>query len=252
MSGKRKRPKMEAAMVVDSAPSSNQKRKSKTSHGTSTYNQTGLMKKLPQSSHETHTLDVTLDQGPFDLYTGASQHMVVKNFFTDTVPIEEGTAPHKRIGRNVVLKRLSMRFMFFAGSTPPKNGFIRILILADFQANGEALDLTKILQKSDGTSPATKFFDFRNMTVSNRYKTVVDEIYPMRELYDGDRFEMFKEYHLNLNLPLTYKTGLGTYDNLLVNNLRAFFITYDNTLTAAGQAALEIRGTARFRFSDNN
>lgn len=164
--------------------------------------------------------------------------------------IGEGTSNQNRIGRQVILESLHMRYYIKLNSNTasgfvPASDAVRVLIYLDKQANGAAaipLDLLSI----------DNFLSFNEIDNSGRFVTLGEIIEDMNVLaitqngvgnYSAADAYKTGEWHRNVRIPIDFSGPLGLLSNISSFNIGVLIISLRDTET-------RFRGKVRVRFTD--
>ena len=167
------------------------------------------------------------------------------------VDVDRGTEANERTGRSILAKKISYRMVM---SLQPGTGvvnqtqtIIRVILFQDRQANGDAADISDILQGSRVTS-------FRNLLEgSTRYRILSDKFVSLVCQAGGTPsmntdwawHSEFREVHLPINLTLEFGDGdPTTIGDLKSNNIGCWILSSQANTTS-------ISVDFRLRFYDN-
>lgn len=147
-----------------------------------------------------------------------------------------GTGSAQRIGRQVSLRSLELRFSFSGGAA---DSFWRYIVLFDKQANAAAPAITDLLVANALYSP-------KNLTYARRFIILLDEIGSVETQANQGSMITFEKYK-RLNYVTEFNAGTaGTIADIATGSLYLFVLGSN----AAGGNAFAISGSARLRFTD--
>jgi hypothetical protein len=163
--------------------------------------------------------------------------------------IPQDTTEDGRIGRQVFLKKVSLRFWAgLAGTNDIAATFdtVRIMLICDKQCNGANPSVTDVLESGD-------WMAFNNLANKGRFHTYFDKKIMLNALAGGGNTTnntrtaavgKYFEKHVKLNLPIEYDSDTGAVTEIRSNNV---FLLY---ITDQGLATVEC--SMRFRYSDRS
>lgn len=168
-------------------------------------------------------------------------------------PLNVGTSSTTRIGRNITIKKLHIKFNIvgsafsFTPTSPAQS--VRAIVLFDMQPNGALPAASDILE--DATT-GVQVVSSTALKYGSRFKILMDKRWVVNNQLSASQapanYECFDEQYLNLNLKCTYaNTNNGDVTDIETGAL-LLFLTSD-TGTAADQPALQFYN--RIRFTDN-
>ncbi len=145
--------------------------------------------------------------------------------------IQSGTGESQRIGRNILVKKMSIKFTWtflaqqFAGNA---HSFARIIIYCDKQANGATASVNDILEDGAG------MLSFRELENIHRFRILADRKYAITPTCGAgngttDNFTggyIQDEIHVNMNLPVEYSGVLGLITEIKSNNIAMLLISH--------------------------
>lgn len=147
-----------------------------------------------------------------------------------------GTGSAQRIGRQVIIKSLELRFSFSGGAA---DSFWRYIVVLDKQANGAAPAITDLLVANALYSP-------KNLTYVRRFTILLDEIGSVETQATSESMKTFEKYK-RINYVTEFNAGAtGTVTDIATGSLYMFVFGSN----AAGGNAFAISGSARLRFTD--
>ncbi len=204
-------------------------------------NRTGGFYNRYNHTHATPELkfhDITINTNPL---VGPAGSIILDS----AVKIAAGSGESQRIGRQILVKKFSMKFtLTFLSQTTSGNahGFARIIVYCDKQANGATATVGGILQ-----SPLT-MMSYRDLENVNRFKILADRKYALSptagvgngttNIFSGGYTH--DEIHLNLNLPIEYSLTTAAITEIKSNNIGILAISH------SGRVKLESKVRIRF------
>lgn len=161
--------------------------------------------------------------------------------------IPAGTSESSRIGRKVVLRKISMRLRL----TMPSNtgiglstDIIRIMIMLDKQANGA---------NPSGILTADTWDAFNELANKNRFRTLLEKTVALNATaaaWNGSAVvvgEVSRAFNFNVdvNIPVEFNGTTGVISEIRSNNTFLYVQTLDSTNTGC-----VLEGVCRVRFTD--
>jgi len=180
----------------------------------------------------------------------------VDTAFQDNVPdvgklvlmngLAPGTGASERIGKKVVIKNCLIRMVLGVptntGATP-LNGFVRIMMVADKQANAAAPTVASILQAVSAIAPIN--MDNRDrFVVLYDYQTTIDQL--------GSRAGVAVKKYKTLNITTAYNAGVsGTIADIITNSVYLLYIYTQVGIGSAPTITPAIDFYGRLRYDDS-
>lgn len=174
--------------------------------------------------------------------------------------IQEGVAENNRIGRKVVLKKVSLRGKIKlqpSTVTTDSADIVRILLILDKQCNGGTPANTEVF-KGSGVA-ALDFYAFNNLDNVSRFVVLMDKWITLNAMStvggNSDTAEVFRMFKFNkkgLNIPLDFAPPAGSpavtaLAQVKSNNLMIFASARDG---GGVDAPVRMEHFARIRFTD--
>jgi hypothetical protein len=172
--------------------------------------------------------------------------------------IATGTGESDRIGRKILVKKVSFRFKIYSAevgvATASANELqkIRVMVVLDKQANGVGGTLTDVLD----TSPITDTTEaFNNLANKNRFVVLMDKKMPwVPPMFDGAgtatyaakqvQFDFTKKFN---NLPIEFSGIAGAQTEVASNQI---IVLTTEASSAASSITPTIQWFSRVRFVD--
>lgn len=203
---------------------------------------------------EKKVLDVALsnDSHPID---GSQTNLSNFRVLTSGPTIPQGTDMTERIGKKITLKKIHARFQFRTsltdnGGTTTGDAWMRLICVIDYQTNGATIVPTDLIRF--GNQGAFDVYGYRNMFASTRFRTLVDDFFPMTESFSADAPYAIREYNFKLNLPIMYGGVTGAEAERTENSIRWILIGYSPAGTNGGDILRILTDCiVRYRYSDN-
>lgn len=164
-----------------------------------------------------------------------------------------GTSASTRIGRQIVIKKIHMKYDpigAFASQTPTfPMTYIRAMIIFDMQPNGVAPTASDLLEDSTTGNQAVSSTAMR---YSSRFKILSDKRWVLNNQIsatDSPTFhEKYDEVFMNCNLKVIYSNSNNGDESDIETGALWLFLTTDS-INAANNPAMQFYN--RIRWSDN-
>ncbi|AUM61731.1 capsid [uncultured virus] len=176
--------------------------------------------------------------------------------FQDTIPdtgtlvllngLQPGTGASQRIGKRALFKNMLIRMGIGVptnvGATP-LNGYVRVLVVCDKQANAAAPTVAGILQAVNAISPV-------NMDNRDRFVVVYDHQITIDQL--GSRAGQAVKKFKKLNVTTSYNAGAaGTIADIATNSMYMLYIYSQIGTGAAPTVTPALDAYIRLRYDDS-
>lgn len=182
------------------------------------------------SGSEMKFLDTTYSQGSDD----AGQILGSANL------IAQGAGESQRVGRKVMLKKISIRGYVQSANTANQNDYVRLICYLDKQCNGANAAVTDILETDAINS-------FNNLANKSRFKILRDMKFSSKDYSTTGQVFMPFEENIKCNIPLEFDGATGAITEIRSNNIGFLLIGQQDT--AANP--FTVTYTTRVRYSDN-
>lgn len=161
--------------------------------------------------------------------------------------IASGTSESQRIGRKVVIRKVSVRVQTTIPSKADPDTCVdhfRLMLVWDKQANGAIATVTGILESAS-------MYSFNNLSNKDRFRILFDKFWHCNSQgagYTGAAYATnqaiteMKSINVNCNIPIEYSGTDGTIDEMMSNNL-VFLV-----ISTAGVGLMT--GKYRLRYTD--
>lgn len=159
--------------------------------------------------------------------------------------VGKGTSPTQRIGRNLTIRSLQMRYTIFKPAAL-SNSAVRIVIVLDKQTNGEVFNAEKLFVNALTISPNT-WRAYRNLENIERFEILWDKIYSINALSSGvssNETDTVGTYYKKVNIPVEMSgTAPATISDIQTNSVSVWVCGNFTGTTERLKATFRIRFT---------
>lgn len=168
--------------------------------------------------------------------------------------IAQGPALDERIGKRITIKKIHGRFQFDARRTgagaTTADAWLRLICVVDYQTNGSAIVATDLIREDNKNR--FNVLGYRNMFASTRFRTLVDDFFPLTESFTADAPFAIREYNFKVNIPIHYSGATGNEAERTENSIRWILIGYSPAGVAGGDTlTITTDCMTRYRYTDN-
>lgn len=187
--------------------------------------------------------------------------------------VSQGNANYQRQGQKIQVKSVHTRLRILVHPTDTlaakqqAETYVRLIGFIDYQTptNSGILDPNDLL--ANVLTGSYREDGFRNMFFNTRFRTLVDEVVALQEMFSGDAMFAMREYNFKLDLPVQYsesnitnttnwadvQDGVGFTEN----SIRWVAITSPAFPHLPGDPGpstnirVEVKAMSRYRYTDN-
>ncbi len=168
--------------------------------------------------------------------------------------IDAGTSESQRLGRKIVLTKISLRFKVFLNPDFAYGNVVRIMIVVDKQCNGVMFTVPEVLDKGPDTEET--YHSFMQLANKGRFKILMDKFIQMNYLTGvktsgtagtGHGVSRNFEYHKDCAIPILYDGVVGSITERCCNNIGVLIMAEREEATSPDSTCGVIMD-ARLRF----
>lgn len=151
-----------------------------------------------------------------------------------------GTDIGNRVGREIMMKSIQMRFVVYADSAGINQTW-HLAVVYDKQPNGVALAYTDVFRTGSGTAA------LRNLENRKRFRILKDWYECLSPVASDDSMKVY-QWYAKCHLPVQFNSGdAGTIADIQTGSL---YLVYMGSADA-GTADCQMGGQVRVRFTDS-
>lgn len=169
-------------------------------------------------------------------------------FDDSIVEIDQGTGESNRVGRKVIVRKISLRYNITLPTTTTAGSMadsVRFMVIIDKQCNGATATVAGVLEDST-------IFGFNNLSNKGRFRVLMDDVVNVAATAAfgngttnaSGQVRIHKSWHSkNLNIPIEYSDTGNAIADITSNNI---FL-----LAVSEQGVAQLETNARVRYTDS-